>query len=102
MKRDEKFQELLRDRQVLSSQRNIDRIIGWELEILVLLAQERNNLALETLSESRDIHAILLDLKAGQDEQTDLLKIIAKVPLPLGQLEKQFLVFGAVISGRKI
>ena len=47
------------------------------LRKLVQLAQERNTLALSSLSELRDIHKLLLTGEKDVDEQTVLLTQIA-------------------------
>ena len=49
---------------------------------LVDLAQERNNLALESLSELKDITQVLLDIEEDMDEQTKLLQQIAAALTP--------------------
>jgi hypothetical protein len=46
------------------------------------LAQERNNLALESLSELRDMHKLLLEIEKDGDEQTKLLQQIATALIP--------------------
>jgi hypothetical protein len=61
-----------------------DRIISL-LRTLVALAQERNNLALESLSELRDANKHLREIEQEQDQQTAFLKEIAadlKPPAP--------------------
>jgi len=71
------------------------------LRVLVKLAQERNLLALESLSELRDIHELLKGQATfeEQQEQTDFLQKIAAAestppPAVPGPLKRAVLIFG--------
>jgi hypothetical protein len=52
------------------------------LRKLVELAQESNNLALESLSELRDMHKVLLLIEEDEEEQIKLLQQIATALIP--------------------
>jgi hypothetical protein len=66
---------------------------------LVDLAEERNTLALGSLSELRDIHALLVSMGAEQVKQTKLLEDIAAVLVgpPPGAATKLVLTLGQAV-----
>jgi hypothetical protein len=70
------------------------------LRKLIQLAQERNTLALESLSELRDINKHLREMENEQDQQTELLKEIAAALKPpvAGPAASLVLKLGTAVS----